>query len=422
MSAPASLSNKRAQTVNLGAGPSCLPAAVLAEATAGLLDYADTGMGVTEISHRSKQFSSLLKESESNFRQLLEIPENYQVLWMQGGGLTQFSATAQNLEAWYRVKNNYSKPKVPASYLVTGGWSSKAVAEAKRLGLDAQVAADARKLSQDGKTYGQVPSKPEHFAWPSAQEDKPAYIYYCANETVHGVEMQAPPAVPDHLKDVPIVADMSSNILSRPIPWAEHNYGIVFAGAQKNVGPSGLTLVIVRKDLIVDLDEAVPLGAQRVSAMISYKNMADNDSLYNTPPMFSIYVSGLVFQHLLALGGVKAVEETNIKKAKLIYDLIDASNGFYIPKTDVECRSRMNIVFVLQGGEQTEAAFIKAAEEAGLKQVKGHRSVVVEQFPVKSLGEAHLSNLLYSTDLLEASELHSTTPSHWKKHKNWQTS
>lgn len=346
---------------------------MLAEATAGLLDYGNTGMGVTELSHRSKQFSSMLKESESNFRQLLDIPDQYAVLWMQGGGLTQFSTTAQNMEAWYRVKHNYKKSQVPAAYLVTGGWSSKAAAEAKRLGLNPQVVADARKMSQDGKSYGSVPTQAEHFTWPSDTEDKPAYIYYCANETVHGVEMHAPPTVPEHLKDVPLVADMSSNILSRPIPWSEHNFGIVFAGAQKNVGPSGLTLVIVRKDLIVDLDEAVPLGAQRVSAMMAYKNMADNDSLYNTPPMFSIYVSGLVFQHLLGMGGVKAMEETNIQKAKLIYDLIDSSNGFYVPKTDANCRSRMNIVFVLKDGEAAEAAFIKGAEEAGIKQVKGHR-------------------------------------------------
>lgn len=372
MTTPASITPKRANTINLGAGPSCLPAAVLAEASAGLIDYDNSGMGVTEISHRSKAFDSLLKESGANFRRLLEIPDNYAVLWMQGGGLTQFSATAQNLEAWYRIKNEFTKPKIPAAYLVTGGWSSKAAAEAKRLGLEVSVVADSRKLSSDAKTFGAIPSEPANFNWPAEDQDKPAFIYYCANETVNGVEMP-PPAVPEHLKDVPLVSDMSSNILSRPIPWSSNNFGIVYAGAQKNIGPSGVTLVIVRKDLLVDMDQAVPLGGPRASAMISYKNHADNDSCYNTPPMFPIYISGLVFQHLLATGGVAAMEQTNIQKAQLIYNVIDASNGFYIAKSAPNCRSRMNIVFVLKGGESQEAQFVKAAEQDGFKQVKGHR-------------------------------------------------
>lgn len=413
MATPASTSEKRTQTINLAAGPSALPDPVLAEASAGLMDYDNSGIGVTELSHRSKQFMGLAKESEANFRQLLDIPDSYAVLWMQGGGLTQFSATAQNLEATYRVKHSYNKPQVPASYIVTGGWTSKAVAEAKRLGLDASTAYDAKKASPDGKSYGHIPASVDQCSYPSASEDKPAYIYYCSNETVHGVEM-GPPPVPEHLKDVPLVADMSSNILSKPIPWDQGNFGIIFAGAQKNIGPSGVTLVVVRKDLIVDLDEAVPLNGPRVSAMMSYKNLADNDSLYNTPPMFSIYVAGLVFQHLIALGGVKEVERVNKQKAELIYNLIGESNGFYIAKAQPNCRSRMNLVFVLKGGEEQEAAFVKEADAAGIKQVKGHRSVnsTCQRSTLLELRRGS------SSDPWEASALLFTTLSLWSRHKS----
>ena len=256
-------------------------------------------------------------------------------------------------------------------YVVSGSWSLKAAGEAKRLGgCDVNIVVDGRTASPSSgaakKAFGEDALPPsEGWAWSTPNDPKPAYIYYCSNETVNGVEI-APPTVPSHLADVPLVSDMSSNILSRPIPWDAHNWGLIYAGAQKNIGPAGLTIVIVRKDLVVDPDEAVPFGGARVPAMLSYKSHADAGSLYNTPPMFPIYVAGLVFKHLKELGGVDKIEELNTMKAAAVYRAVDESNGFYVPRVQETLRSRMNVVFAVPG-EGRETRFIAEAEKAGIK-------------------------------------------------------
>lgn len=374
-----SLLEHRAQTINLAAGPSVLPTPVLLEATSGLLEYNHTGIGLTELSHRSSHFQTCLKDAERDLRELLAVPDTFDVLFMQGGGLTQFATVPLNLLAAHRVKTQQAQdPRV--EYVVSGSWSLKAAGEAKRLGgCDVNIVVDGRTASPSSataakKAFGEDALPPgEGWAWSTPDDPKPAYIYYCSNETVNGVEI-APPTVPAHLADVPLVSDMSSNILSRPIPWDAHNWGLIYAGAQKNIGPAGLTIVLVRKDLVVDPDEAVPLGGARVPAMLSYKSHADAGSLYNTPPMFPIYVAGLVFKHLKELGGVDKIEELNTMKAAAVYRAVDESNGFYVPRVQEALRSRMNVVFAVPG-EGRETRFIAEAEKAGIKQIKGHRSV-----------------------------------------------
>lgn len=359
------------RVINMGAGPSCLPLNVLEEAQAGLLDYGQTGIGLTELSHRSKTFQDLNTQVQTDLSALLKIPENFKILFLQGGGLTQFATVPLNLLAWYRIQNKLSVQENPVcDYLVTGSWSAKAVSEAKLLGCNVNVVVDGKKASKDGKAFGNLPSESD-YKW-STSGSKPAFIYYCANETVNGVEID-PPTVPEALKGVPLAVDMSSNILSKPIPWSEHNFGLIYAGAQKNIAPSGLTIVIIRKDLLVDLNEAVQYGGARTPSMLSYKTLADNDSLYNTPPMFPIYIAGLVIKDLIKNGGLDEKEKVNIAKAKKVYDLIDHSSGFYVSKVEPHLRSRMNVVFVCKGGEETDGAFVKGADKAGIKQIKGHR-------------------------------------------------
>lgn len=372
----------RAATINMAAGPSALPTSVLLQATSGLLDYANTGMGLAELSHRGAPFQACLKDAEKDLRQLLAVPDDFAVLFLQGGGLTQFSMAPLNLVSAWKAKNK--SPKEPkCEYVVSGSWSAKAAGEARRLGMDVNVVIDGREPSKGGEgskkgAFGEQQLPPsEQWNWTSKADDEelPAFIYYCSNETVNGVEIP-PPTVPAHLKDVPLCADMSSNILSRPIPWTTANFGLVYAGAQKNVGPSGLTLVFVRKDLIVDPDEAVQYNGPRIPAMLAYKSHADNGSLYNTPSMFPIYVAGLVFKHLQQMGGVKKIEEINIMKAQAVYKAVDESDGFYQARVISSLRSRMNICFGLPNAEGREERFIKEAEKAGIKQIKGHRCVL----------------------------------------------
>jgi phosphoserine aminotransferase len=346
---------QRTRTINLGAGPSQLPTSVLETASRGLLNYANTGMGLTELSHRSSTFQSLLSKAEEDLRALIALPDNFKIVFMQGGGSAQFSAVYLNLAARFGNKK--------ADYFVTGSWSDAAVTEARRLGADVNVVADGRSASADGKTFGGVPPAGD---WNWGED--PAYIYYCSNETVHGVRIQ-PPQPPPRLKNVPIVADMSSDILSEPIDWASNNFGIVYAGAQKNVGPSGLTIVFVREDLIHPADSTIP-------RILSYKTHADAGSLFNTPPMFSMYVSALVFEELRAKGGVEAKARENAEKARKVYEALDQSGGFYIPKVAKPWRSKMNVVFVIAGGKEVEVRFISEAGERGIKQIKGHRCVM----------------------------------------------
>ncbi|KAN0062860.1 Phosphoserine transaminase [Thecaphora frezii] len=381
--------SQREHTINLGAGPSSLPTSVLLTAAQGILDYQGTGMGLTELSHRSSTFKKLVDTAEADLRKLLSIPDNYVVLFVQGGGTEQFSATALNLLAAHAVKNpDYVQSNdgrgPPCDYIVTGSWTSKTVKEAQRLGANVNVVTDARKApGADGK-FGSIPPVS---TWNlSAAERKPAFLYYCDNETVDGVEFPNPGFPIDQLpreyrETVPIVADCSSNILSRPIDVAAHS--LIFFGAQKNVGPSGVTVVIVRKELVVDPDLGVAHGGPRIPTTLIYKNAADNGSLYNTPPMFAIYASALVFDELLnRQGGVAGATQRADTKSQSVYRTIDESGGVFLPTVrQREARSRMNVTFrVSRPGQATpdeelEERFVKRCAEKRIVQVKGHRSV-----------------------------------------------
>jgi phosphoserine aminotransferase len=386
MSQPSIDLSKRNQTINLGAGPSSLPTDVLLEAAQGLLDYEGTGMGLTELSHRSGTFKSVVDKAEADLRELLNIPDDYVVLFQQGGGTEQFSATALNLLAYHAINNpTYRTLKnelgPPCDYLVTGSWTAKAQKEALRLGANARIALDSRKHNE-GK-FGVIPPVSE---WNlSSADEVPAMLYYCDNETVDGVEFPSPgfpvSDLPKEYREVvSLVADCSSNILSRPIDVKAHS--IIFFGAQKNVGPSGVTVVIARKSLVEkDPDIGVPAGGPRVPTTLVYKNSADNASLYNTPPMFSIYASGLVFADLLKnKGGVAGATERANTKSRAVYQVIDESNGLFVPTVkQASARSRMNITFrIVKDGQPSQALedqFVKDCGAKGIVQVKGHRSV-----------------------------------------------
>ncbi|GAA5848707.1 hypothetical protein JCM8547_004601 [Rhodosporidiobolus lusitaniae] len=380
---------QRAGTINLNAGPSPLPDSALLTAAASLLSYSATpGMGIAEISHRSAAFDDVILQANTDLRTLLEIPSNYKILWMQGGGLTQFAATVLNLLAWYRIKHELKpEEEVEAYYAVTGSWSKKAAEEGSRMGVKVNKVFDGKK--HGGGKFKGIPPVGE---WdvPQLEENarKPAFVYFCDNETVDGVEFGGPgseTAFPFDRFDgeIPVVADMSSNFLSRPVDVSK--YGIIYAGAQKNLGPSGVTLVIVRDDLIVDLDAAVQYGGARVPSMLSYKNMADSNSMYNTPPTFTIYVCSLVLRSLLIFPPMPLpapdarplapLSDFADKKSSLVYAELDDPSSFYVGTADKPTRSRMNVTFRLKGDEELEKKFVKEASERGIKGVNGHRSV-----------------------------------------------
>jgi phosphoserine aminotransferase len=325
---------------NFAAGPAVLPKEVLQQAQVELLDWHGSGMSVMEMSHRGKEYMGIHAQAEADLRELMGVPKNYKVLFLQGGGHLQFSMIPLNL----------LRGKLSADYVNTGEWSKKAIAEAKKFSHVNVVADNADKNC----TY-----VPAFDTW--KLDPKAAYLHYCPNETIGGVEFGW---VPDTGK-VPLVADMSSNILSRPYDVSQ--FGLIYAGAQKNIGPAGLTLVIVREDLVGHADPRLP-------TMLDYKIHADADSMYNTPPTFAIYMAGLVFQWLKKNGGVAAMEKTNIAKANLLYAAIDASNGFYNCPVNKADRSRMNVPFTLQDAN-LDGDFLKQADARGLLQLKGHRSV-----------------------------------------------
>jgi phosphoserine aminotransferase len=324
---------------NFSAGPAVLPKEVLLQAQSELVDWHGSGMSVMEMSHRGKEYMSIQAEAEADLRELMGIPANYKVLFLQGGASAQFS----------NIPINLLRGKKTADYLNTGEWSKKAIAEAKKY-CDVNVVA-----SSEDKNFSYAPSQDAWKLNPDA-----AYVHYTSNETIGGVEIFW---TPDTGK-VPLVADMSSHILSRPIDVSK--YALIYAGAQKNIGPAGLAIVIVREDL---LGGALPGTA----AMCDYKIQSDNDSMYNTPPTFAIYVSGLVFKLLKAKGGLAAMEKTNIQKANMLYDYLDSTDFYHCP-TARENRSRMNIPFTLKN-EALDEAFLKGAKDKGLLQLKGHRSV-----------------------------------------------
>ena len=329
-----------ARVYNFSAGPATLPEEVLQQAQAEMLDWQGSGMSVMEMSHRGKEFMSIASAAEADLRELMAVPDNYKVLFLQGGASSQFAAIPMNLIG----------RSGKADYFRTGSWSKKAIAEAKRFG-DITVSVDSE---QDGK-FTSLPAA-DGF---SVSADA-AYVHYTPNETIEGVEF---PYIPD-TGDVPLVADMSSTILSRPLDVSR--YGLVYAGAQKNIGPAGLTIVIVREDLI-----GSPLNG--TPAMFNYQTHAVADSMYNTPPTYGWYLAGLVFKWLKEKGGLAGMAEINQRKAVKLYDAIDAS-AFYANPVALECRSWMNVPFTLADAA-LDAEFLKQAGEAGFKTLKGHRSV-----------------------------------------------
>jgi phosphoserine aminotransferase len=324
---------------NFSAGPAVLPKEVLEQARDELVNWQGCGMSVMEMSHRGKEFMGIAAQAEADLRELMNIPANYKVLFLQGGASSQFAMVPMNL----------LRGKTGADYLNTGEWSKKAIKEAKKYCTVNVVA------SSEDKNFSYAPSQDK---W--NLDKNAAYVHYTPNETIGGVEMFWTPKT----GDVPLVADMSSMILSRPINVAD--FGLIYAGAQKNIGPSGLTVVIVREDLMGQTVAGTP-------TMFDYKTHADNESMYNTPPTYGIYMAGLVFKWLKHKGGVGAMEQINIAKANVLYDYLDTTS-FYACPTATENRSRMNVPFTLKDAALDEA-FLKGAKERGLVQLKGHRSV-----------------------------------------------
>ena len=322
---------------NFSAGPSMLPESVLEQAASEMLNYNGSGMSVMEMSHRSPVYQAIIDEAEANLRKLMNIPENYKVLFLQGGATQQFSAVPLNL------MNKNGK----ADYIVSGQFSKKAAEEAAKFGEVNVIA------SSKDKNFTYIPKVTEF----SADAD---YVHICYNNTIFGTCYDYIPET----GDIPLVADMSSGILSRPVDVSK--FGLIYAGAQKNMGPSGLTVVIVREDLLGNAREGTPV-------MLDYKVQADNGSMYNTPPCYAIYVAGLVFKWLLATGGLEEREKINIKKANLLYDYLDSSKLFK-PTAEKEVRSLMNVCFVT-GDADKDKAFVSAAAKAGFVNLKGHRVV-----------------------------------------------
>jgi len=325
---------------NFSAGPAMVPAAVLERAQSEMLDWRGSGMSVMEMSHRGKEYMSIAGQAEADLREILDVPDNYKVLFLQGGASSQFSMVPMNL---------LSQAGEAVDYLNTGAWSKKAIAEAARF-ADVNVVA-----SSEDSNFSSIPGFDTWNLNPDAK-----YFHYTPNETIGGVEFHWTPEV----GDVPMVADMSSTILSRPLDVS--NYGVIYAGAQKNMGPAGLTLVIVRDDLIKQPIEGTP-------AMFNYTTLANNDSMYNTPPTYAWYLAGLVFQWVKEQGGLSAMAEINQRKAKTLYDAIEASS-FYASPVDASCRSWMNVPFTLADAG-LDAEFLSRAGERGLLSLKGHRSV-----------------------------------------------
>ena len=324
---------------NFSAGPAVLPEEVLKEAADEMLDYRGTGMSVMEMSHRSKAYDTIIKEAEADLRDLMNIPANYKVLFLQGGASQQFAMIPMNL-----MKNK------KAAYIVTGQWAKKAYQEAKIYGEAVEVASSA------DQTFSYIPDCSD-LAIPEDAD----YVYICENNTIYGTKFKTLPDTKGHT----LVADVSSCFLSEPVDVSK--YGVIYGGVQKNVGPAGVVIVIIREDLITE--DVLP----GTPTMLKYKIHADNDSLYNTPPAYGIYICGLVFKWLKKLGGLEKMKELNEKKAKILYDFLDSSKLFK-GTVEKDSRSLMNVPFVT-GNEELDAKFVKEAKEAGFENLKGHRSV-----------------------------------------------
>ncbi|MCR5503417.1 MAG: 3-phosphoserine/phosphohydroxythreonine transaminase [Lachnospiraceae bacterium] len=328
-----------ARVYNFSAGPAVLPEEVLQEAADEMLDYQGSGMSVMEMSHRSKTYDNIIKEAEKDLRELMNIPDNYKVLFLQGGASQQFAAVPMNL-----MKNR------KAAYIVTGQWAKKAYQEAQLYGEAVKVA------SSEDQTFSYIPDCSDL----PIPEDAD-YVYICENNTIYGTKFRTLPNTKGH----DLVADVSSCFLSEPVDVTK--YGVIYGGVQKNIGPAGVVIVIIREDLI--RDDVLP----GTPTMLKYKTQADADSLYNTPPAYGIYICGKVFKWLKKQGGLEAIKKRNEEKAKILYDFLDRSKLFKgtVRKED---RSLMNVPFVT-GSEELDAKFVKEATAAGLVSLKGHRSV-----------------------------------------------
>lgn len=324
---------------NFSAGPAVLPEEVLKEAADEMLDYRGTGMSVMEMSHRSKAFAGIIQEAEADLRELMHIPDNYKVLFLQGGASQQFAMIPMNL-----MKNRV------ADYIVTGQWAKKAYQEAQKYGKVNKIA------SSEDKTFSYIPDCSDLPVSPDAD-----YVYICENNTIYGTKFKSLP----NTKGKTLVADVSSCFLSEPVDVTK--YGLIYGGVQKNIGPAGVVIAIIREDLITD--DVLP----GTPTMLKYKTHADAGSLYNTPPAYGIYICGKVFKWLKVQGGLEAMKERNEKKAALLYDFLDQSSLFKgtVRKED---RSLMNVPFVT-GDEKLDAKFVEEAKKAGLENLKGHRTV-----------------------------------------------
>jgi len=332
---------------NFSAGPANLPEAVLQQAAAEMLDWHGSGMSVMEMSHRGKEFISIYENAEADFRELMAVPKNFKILFMQGGGLAENAIVPLNLSRGGS-----------ADFVVTGSWSDKSQKEARKY-CDVQIAATTESSA--------FTSLPALASWQLRHDA--SYVHVCTNETIHGVEFQQLPDLKDLGSDAPLVIDFSSQVASRPVDWSR--VGLAFGGAQKNLGPAGVTLVVVREDL---LGHALPV----CPSAFNYKTVADNDSMYNTPPTYAIYIAGLTFEWLKQqregeATGIEAIEKHNVAKAQLLYDTIDSSQ-LYFNKVSKDCRSRMNVPFFLRD-ESRNDAFLAGAKARGLLQLKGHKSV-----------------------------------------------
>jgi phosphoserine aminotransferase len=327
---------------NFSAGPAAMPLEVLQQAAAEMTDWHGSGMGVMEMSHRGKEFISIYEQAEADVRELLDVPAHFKILFMQGGGLAENAIVPLNLSRGETV-----------DVVVTGSWSEKSYKEASKYCTPHLAATGA-------DTHFTTLPAPAQWQLSAGSQ----YVHICTNETIHGVEFHTLPDLKALGSDAPLVIDFSSHVLSRSVDWAR--VGVAFGGAQKNIGPAGVTLVIVREDLLGHALKACP-------SAFNYKIVADNGSMYNTPPTYSIYMAGLTFQWLKRQGGVAAMEQQNIAKAKLLYDFLDSSS-FYSNKVAHDCRSRMNVPFFL-ADESRNDAFLTGAKAAGLLQLKGHKSV-----------------------------------------------
>ncbi|MBO7175731.1 MAG: 3-phosphoserine/phosphohydroxythreonine transaminase [Clostridia bacterium] len=325
---------------NFSAGPSMLPMPVLEKAASELVCYGTSGMSVMEMSHRSPDYEAIIQDAEAMLRKLMNIPDNYKVLFLQGGASTQFAAVPMNL----------IKRTGKADYVVSGQFSGKAFKEAQKLGYDVKCVATTK-----DDNFDHVPALTRDMFRPDA-----AYVHVCYNNTIYGTKY---PEIPD-TGDIPLVADMSSCIISEPVDVSK--FGVIYAGAQKNMAPAGMTLVIVRDDLLDYAEEKMP-------TMLEWKTMAENDSMYNTPPCYTIYVAKLVYEWILSIGGLEVMQKMNQEKAALLYDYLD-SQDYYIAPVKKESRSMMNVTFVT-GDADLDKKFASEASAAGLKNLKGHRSV-----------------------------------------------